>query len=381
MTGGAAAPTAAVACAECAARGVLLSDLAAHIDRSVAGRVGGRAKDLLALSDERLARAVSSGDAAVALRRARSPEAYAALLERIEGCGCWSTCVHRDDYPASLRTLGPARPRALFGAGSRAAIAINGLGRTVTIVGSRRAGPYGREIATELARLLAASNITIVSGLALGIDSAAHEGALSGGGTTVAVLGTGPERPYPRSRQRLFARICGSGAIVSELPPGSATFRWMFPARNRIMAALGALTVVVEAAERSGSLITAEMAIEGGRQVGAVPGPVNSWRSGGANRLLADGAAVIRDARDVLDLLLGPGVERPPALGPPTDAGGLSVLSAIEAGAVTPGAVAAAAGLAFPRAQAALGRLERDGYVRSDAAGRYARTALQAPQQ
>jgi DNA processing protein len=140
--------------------------------------------------------------------------------------------------------------------------------------------------------------------------------------------------------------------VISELPPGSPTFRWMFPARNRIMAAMAALTVVVEAAERSGSLITAEMAIEGGRQVGAVPGPVNSWRSGGANRLLADGAAVIRDARDVLDLLLGPSA---------------------------PGAVANVVGLPFPRVQAALGRLERDGYVRSDAAGRYARTTQRAP--
>lgn len=368
---------AAAACAECAARGIVLADLAAHIDRSVAGRRGERAKDLLALSDERLARAVSPGAAGGALRRARSSDAYAALLARLEACGCWSTCVHRDDYPAALRALGRSRPRALFGGGARAALAAD-LNRTVTIVGSRRAGPYGREIAEELARLLAASGITVVSGLALGVDSAAHEGALSGGGTTVAVLGTGPERPYPRSRQRLFARIREAGVIVSELPPGSATFRWMFPARNRIMAALAALTVVVEAAERSGSLITAEMAIEGGRQVGAVPGPVNSWRSGGANRLLADGAAVIRDARDVLELLLGPGAELAPQLGPPADAVGLAALAAVEAGAATPGAVASAAELPFPRAQAALGRLERDGYVRSDAAGRYARTALRA---
>ncbi len=367
------------ACAECAARGILLSDLAAHIDRSVAGRAGARARDLLALSDERLAQAVSPGDAGAALRRARSPAAYQVLLDRLAGRGCWSTCVHRDEYPASLRTLGPARPRALFGGGAGAALAAAELDRTVTIVGSRRAGPYGREVAAELARLLAATGITVVSGLALGIDAAAHEGALDGGGTTVAILGTGPERSYPRSNHRLFARIRETGAVLSELPPGSATFRWMFPARNRIMAALAALTIVVEAAERSGSLITAEMAIEGGRQVGAVPGPVNSWRSGGTNRLLADGAAVIRDARDALDLLLGPGVELAPPRGPLPDPSGRAVLSAIEAGATTPGAAASAAGLPFRQAQAALGRLERDGYVRSDAAGRYARTALRAP--
>lgn len=367
------------ACADCASRGLLLAGLASHIDRSVSGRAGSRARELLALDDETLARLLSPDDPAAPLRRARSQDAHERLRSALDTGGCWSTCVHRATYPASLNALGGARPRALFARGRAAALSDAAVELTVTVVGSRRAGAYGRDVAHELGRLLAGSGITVVSGLALGVDSAAHEGALAGAGTTVAVLGTGPERSYPRSRHRLYERIHASGVVISELPPGTPTFRWMFPARNRIMAAMAALTVVVEAAERSGSLITAEMAIEGGRQVGAVPGPVNSWRSGGANRLLADGAAVIRDARDVLDLLLGPGAELPSPVGPELDEVAVQVLDAVEGGASAPGAVANAARLPFPRAQAALGRLERDGYVRSDAAGRYARTSQRPP--
>lgn len=366
------------ACTPCASRGLLLMELAAHIDKVVAARRGNRAQEILALSDESLAKAVSPGDPQGALRRARSPEALEGLGLKLESAGCWSTCIHRPDYPETMSMLGAAAPRALFGRGRRDVMGSD-LDRTVTVVGSRKAGAYGREIAHELSRLLSASGMTVVSGLALGIDSAAHEGALAGGGTTVAVLGMGPERSYPRSRHHLYERIHRSGLVISEMPPGTPVFRWMFPARNRIMAALASLTVVVEGAERSGSLITADMAIEGGRQVGAVPGPVNSWRSSGANKLLADGAAVIRDARDVLDIMLGPGAELPPEVGPPIGPEARAVLLAVEGGAVTPGAVAAAAGLPFPTTQGALGRLERDGYVRSDPSGRYARTAVAAP--
>lgn len=367
------------ACSSCAARGLLLGLLAAHIDRAVDGHAGERARDLLALGDDDLARAVSPGDPGSALRRARSRAAHDELAAALEATGCWSTCAHSPAFPASFESLGAAGPRALFGAGSPIALSQVELGHAATIVGSRRAGAYGREVAHELSRLLAGSGITVISGMALGVDSCAHEGALAASGRTVAVLGTGAERPYPRSRRHLYERIRASGVVISELPPGSPTFRWMFPARNRLMAAMAAITVVVEAAERSGSLITAEMAIEGGRQVGAVPGPVTSWRSGGANKLLADGAAVVRDAQDVLDLLLGPGArtlrERGPALGTVQS----GALSAVEGGARTPDAVAVAAALDFPEAQAGLGWLERSGYVRSDAAGRYSRTALLAP--
>jgi len=249
----------------------------------------------------------------------------------------------------------------------------------VTIVGSRRAGAYGREVAAQMARLLAASGIDVISGMALGVDSAAHEGAVAGGGRTVAILGAGAERPYPRSRRHLYERIRAGGLVLSELPPGSPTFRWMFPARNRLMAALAEVTVVVEAAERSGSLITAQMALESGRQVGAVPGPVNSWRSSGCNKLLAEGAAVIRGAEDALELLLGPGATLAAEDGCELDARERRVLEAVEGGAATAGAVTAETGLDFGPVQAALGGLERAGYVRSNAAGRYSRTALASP--
>ena len=249
----------------------------------------------------------------------------------------------------------------------------------MTIVGARRAGAYGREVAYELGRTLAAAGIVVVSGMAMGIDSAAHEGALAGGGPTVAVLGPGAERAYPRSARGLYGRIRGNGAVVSELPAGTPTFRWMFPARNRLMAAFADVTVVVEAAERSGSLITAEMAVEAGRTVGAVPGPVNSWRSSGTNRLLADGAAVIRDARDVLDQLLGPGASIAPPSGPPLTEEGGQVLAAVESGAATADAVAGATGRGFSATLVALARLERDGYVRGERSGRWSRTALTPP--
>ena len=182
----------------------------------------------------------------------------------------------------------------------------------MTIVGARRATSYGREIARELGRELAAAGMVVVSGLAFGIDGCAHRGALDAG-RTIAVLGCGPDVAYPASHRTLWRRICEAGLVISELPPGATPWRWTFPARNRIMAALAGMTVVVEAATRSGSLITTDLAADLGRDLGAVPGPVTSRASAGPNALLASGAHVIRDAQDVLDAMLGPG-RRP--LGP-----------------------------------------------------------------
>lgn len=363
------------ACPDCRRRGALLGDLAAHIERSVGNRAGERARDLLALDDERLAAAVAPGEP---MRRLRAAEA--AAREPDAGAG-WSVCAHSPGLPAGLVALGAAAPRALYGFGEIGLLSGLDPGRAVTIVGARRCGAYGREVAFELGRSLAAAGIVVVSGMALGVDSAAHEGALAGDGPTLAVLGPGADRAYPRSAQRLYARIRSTGAVVSELPAGTPTFRWTFPARNRLMAALTGVTVVVEAAERSGSLITAEMATDCGRTVGAVPGPVTSWRSSGTNRLLVDGAAVIRDARDVLDLLLGPGAAPASLPGPRLSADGRAVLAAVEAGAGTADAAATGAVLSFSVTLVALARLERDGYVRSDHAGRWSRTALAAPAQ
>jgi DNA processing protein len=219
----------------------------------------------------------------------------------------------------------------------------------------------------------------VVSGLALGIDSAVHRGTARAEAGGLAVLAAGPERAYPRSADGVYRQLIeAGGAVVSELPPGAAVRRWMFPARNRIMAALGELTVVVEAAERSGSLITAEMAMDCGRTVAAVPGPVNSWRSSGTNMLLVDGAAPIRGAADVLEHLHGPGagLSAPVLRGPVLGAEELGVLDAVERGARNADAVAGDLGIGAARCAAALARLELAGYVEADFAGTYCRTLL-----
>ena len=177
----------------------------------------------------------------------------------------------------------------------------------MAVVGSRRPSPYGLEMARSLGRGLAAAGIVVVSGLALGIDAAAHRGCLEVAGVPVAVLAGGPDLPYPRSHRRLYAEVVATGLVLSEMPPGQRAFRWSFPARNRLMAGIAGMTVVVEAAEPSGSLITAEFAQDLGRVVGAVPGRVTARMAAGSNALLRDGAAVVRSPEDVLDDLLGAG--------------------------------------------------------------------------
>jgi DNA processing protein len=261
----------------------------------------------------------------------------------------------------------------------------------VTIVGSRRATSYGREIARELGREVSTAGLVVISGLAFGIDACAHRGALDAGGRTLAVLGCGPDAPYPASHRALWRQIAQTGAVVSELPPGSTPWRWSFPARNRIMAALAGMTVVVEAARRSGSLITADLAADLGRDLGAVPGPVTSRASAGPNELLAGGACVVRHGQDVLDALLGVGATRIQRIGPPLDRELALVLAAIEGGGSPAGegevgsagaagdAVAAALDLSAARASAALARLELLGYLAPTAIGTFTRTLLVPP--
>jgi DNA processing protein len=232
------------------------------------------------------------------------------LREAVERAGLEAVCHHDDAYPARLRDLADA-PAALFVAGGLERL-VDLVGGTlddgppaVAIVGTRRASADGLEVGASLGRGLAAAQVTVVSGMALGVDSAAHAGAVATTGRTVAVLAGGADVPYPPTKARLYARIAERGCVISELPPGFNAMRWCFPARNRIIAALAQLTVVVEAARRSGSLITAEIALDLGRELGAVPGPVTAWRSAGTNALLHDGATVIRDAGDVLDIAIG----------------------------------------------------------------------------
>jgi DNA processing protein len=210
--------------------------------------------------------------------------------------------------------------------------------------------------------------MVVVSGLAFGVDACAHRGAIEAG-RTIAVLGCGPDTAYPAAHRSLWRQICEKGLVISEFPPGAPPWRWTFPARNRIMAAIAGMTVVVEAAARSGSLITADLAADLGRDLGAVPGPVTSRASAAPNSLLAGGACVVRDAQDVLDAMLGAGATRLDRSGPAVDQGLADVLAAVEMGESLSGSAAAAA----------LARLELLGYVTCSAVGIYSRTLLPSP--
>jgi DNA processing protein len=364
------------ACPDCLRRSWLLAALGPYIEKIATGEVGSRSPELLRLTNEELVEVAAPKVAAQLLERVAALS-EASLLEELTLASCWACCRHGDLYPASLRDADDA-PWALIGRGNPRFLAGLEPHGAVTIVGARRATSYGREIARELGRELAAAGMVVVSGLAFGIDGCAHRGALDAG-RTIAVLGCGPDVAYPASHRTLWRRVCETGLVISEFPPGATPWRWTFPARNRIMAALAGMTVVVEAATRSGSLITTDLAADLGRDLGAVPGPVTSRASAGPNSLLASGAHVIRDAQDVLDAMLGPG-RRPPAPSGPDLAPELeAVLAAVEAGESTCDAVATATGLSGPVAATALSRLEQFGYLRCSNVGSYTRTLMSPP--
>ncbi len=235
--------------------------------------------------------------------------------------------------------------------------------KTVAIVGSRRATPYGLSFAESLARDLSRQGIRVVSGLARGVDAAAHRGSLRGGGPTLAVLGCGLGIQYPREHRRLRQEIEACGAVVSEYPAQAGPDPWRFPARNRILAALAEAVVVVQAACRSGALITADLAAEIGRDVLAVPGPVGWAQSEGCLQLLAEGAAVVRSAGDVLDALgihLSPALERAAPLDGPSG----EVLTALGCQGARVDALVDQTGRAPGLIAATLVRLEVEGRVR-----------------
>lgn len=368
------------ACADCLRRAWLIGSLAGHIERAASDSPGRRAHELLALPEEELARAMARSEAKSFLERAASRDVDR-LQAAVADADAWACCTHDHLYPDALRDLGDP-PSVLFGRGDSTRFADVDAEHAVTIVGSRRPSGYGRDVATALGRDLAAAGLPVISGMALGIDSCAHRGALEAGGLTIAVLGTGVDVPYPPRFARLYEEIVERGLVIGELPPGSAPRRWTFPARNRIMAALGAMTIVVEARERSGSLITAEMAGELGRQLGAVPGRVGASSAAGTNGMLRDGAAVIRGAQDVLDALLPVGATEVTgfaARGPRLDPDLAKLLELVEGGVATPDALCRGSGLAPGPLAAGLVRLELSGYVRADSAGRYERTSLAMP--
>lgn len=294
--------------------------------------------------------------------------------------GIWTLTRGTSGYPDCLLRLGERAPAALYGLGDRDLVSAIQPAEAVTIVGARRSGAYGCGVARELGHGAGAAGLVVVSGMAYGCDSAAHEGALAGGGLTVAVLGCGPDVVYPPSKADLHGRIiAGGGAVIAEQLPGTQPKPGHFPLRNRIMVALADLAVIVEGEHRSGTRHTQREAEEQNTDVAAVPGPVNSALSELPNDLLHDGAAVVRHAQDLLDLALGVGRVAMRGLGPPLEEHLRAVLAAVEAGATTCDAVANEAAAAGSDAAIALARLELMGYLVSDEVGRFARTMLAPP--
>ncbi len=233
-------------------------------------------------------------------------------------------------YPERLRAI-PDPPPVLYARGSPEAAGRAAVG----VVGTRAPSAYGREMTRLLCRGLAAAGIAVISGMARGIDGEAHETALSGGGGTVAVLGSGVDVPYPPEHRDLCRRIEENGAVLSEHRLGTRPLPHHFPARNRIISGLSLGVMVVEATERSGSLITARLALEQGREVFAVPGPAGAGRSRGPHRLIREGAKLVEDVGDIIEEI-APQLAADPAFAPSPDPDGAS------SGTVPPGGAAGA---------------------------------------
>ncbi|HLB63168.1 MAG TPA: DNA-processing protein DprA [Actinomycetota bacterium] len=292
--------------------------------------------------------------------------------ERVEAaagaCGARMLTPEEEEYPPRLVDLDDP-PAALFVRGRN----LEELVPRIGVVGARNCSPAGREFAIEVGSGLGAAGVCVVSGAARGVDSAAHQGSLRAGGTTIAVLGSGIDVAYPRGSRRMLEDILESGSIVSEYAPGVPAEPFRFPARNRIVAGLSEAVVVVEGIGRSGSLITAEHALEIGRSVFAVPGPVTSELAEAPLALIRDGATMIRGVADLLaDLGYDdpmPGARRLPLGLSDTERLVLETL----AGRVVPSTLVDSTGLAFPEVMATLLSLELRGLARN-VGGRFERS-------
>ena len=285
-------------------------ETAAWIALSLAPRVGrvtirrlveafGAASEVWKAGDRALAgvRGVSSG-ARTSILKGPDMAGAGRVMKIISRLGGWVMTCMDEDYPEALSQV-PDRPAILYGLGIRDALS----GPCVAVVGSRAASSYGIRVAGQIASGLASQGIHVVSGLALGIDSQAHRACVHAGGVTVAVTGCGIDVVYPRRNRQLAKKITERGAVITEYPPGTPPESAHFPARNRIISGLSRGVVVVEASRRSGSLITASMALEQGREVMAVPGSIYSMKSSGAHWLIRQGAVPVTGLDDIMEAL------------------------------------------------------------------------------
>lgn len=267
------------------------------------------------------------------------------------------------DFPEALRHLSHP-PSQLW---TRGRWELAGATPVVAIVGTRTATPYGERVARELARALARRGACIVSGMARGIDATAHRAALAEIGSTIAVLGTGIDVPYPVGHRTLHDVIARRGLLVAEMPPGTGAFKGCFPRRNRIIAALASVTIVVEAGVKSGALNTADHALQLGRTLAAVPGPIDARTCEGSNALLRDGAHVIASVDDALSLVgLTPTSRVAPML---SDADVGAVWNALDGGPLDSDALCATSGLPAHRCMAAVTDLELQGAIECSLTG------------
>jgi DNA processing protein len=315
--------------------------------------------------------AIRRGRAGSEQDRARAGTIRPADVDRaLAACGGRLLGYHDAGYPRGLRDLQRDAPGWLFARGRRFGAP------GVAVVGARKCSALGRDVARDLGRRVAAAGLPVVSGAAYGIDAAAHEGALDAGGPTIAVLGSGIDLAYPRSSRRLIERIAAEHTLVSEYAPGTPAEPHRFPARNRIISGLARALVVVEGAADSGSRISVDHALDLGRDVFAVPGPVTSPLAEVPLAMIRDGATMIRGADDLLeDLGLPAGSAGRLPSRPPLDLSDdeRRTWDAIGAGAL-PDMVARQLGRSVPDAVALLIALELRGLARS-VGGRYERTA------
>ena len=315
-----------------------------------------------------LAAAGIEARAAAALQATRERIDLDAELQRAARAGVTLLTIESQAYPRHLREI-PGAPPLIYVRGSLLAAD----DWAVAVVGTRAPSPYGREATYRLAGDLARAGATIVSGLALGIDSIAHKAALEAGGRTLAVLGSGVDKPYPLQNRKLAERIVEQGALLSDYPIGTMPLPTNFPPRNRLISGLSRGTLVVEAGERSGALITVEFALEQGREVLAVPGSIFARQSAGVHRLLRDGAALVTCAEDVLAILemTTASVQREARAELPADPVEAALLAHLSYEPQHIDALGRAAGLHAHTVAAALAVLELKGLVRQPAPLQY----------